>query len=501
MEGCLDFIMSNRIKRVIIGLIVIVAAMYTYHDVIRKADDSYPKYIFLFIGDGMGSAQIQLASDYLGTIEHPDTIKPEKLSFLQFPTTGMVTNYDTTSYIPDSASSGSAIASGKKIPTGAINYFKDKTFETIAEKLHEKRHYRVGIVSSVNVNHTTPADFYAHQASRKNDYEIGIELMKSQFDFFAGGGFRGGCKADGTKESLERLAKKAGYSVYKIENVPIPKERGTRKQILLSKKQDSQGVLPYVIDDKEQLGALKRFVKQGISCLKTNNQNGFFLMVEGGKIDWACHQNDTATCIQEVFELDKAVEEAVQFYNKHKKETLILVTADHETGGLSLGYSATGYSLYLEHLNNQKISYDQFYNQYVTRYRKEKTDFQEVLSEVEELFGLTTNPNKQQELGIHSVLTQSELEVLREAYMETLQFGKRKQSQMTEKEYTMHGANDPFTSQILRILANKSGVSWSTYGHSGICVPVFAIGNGQELFDGYYDNTEICKKLEKLTGI
>ena len=501
MLGGLDFVMSNQIKRVIVSLIVIVAAIYIYHNVSNMADDSYPKYIFLFIGDGMGSAQIQMVSDYLGTIEHPDTIKPEKLSFLKFPSTGMATNYDMTSYIPDSASSGSAIASGKKIPTGSINYVNDKSFETVAEKLYGKKHYKVGIISSVNINHTTPADFYAHQVSRKNDYDIGIELIKSQFDFFAGGGLRGKCGTDGTKESLEQLAKKAGYSVYEAGNESICKDRGTRKQILLSKKQDSQGALPYVMDDKEQLGALKGLVKQGISCLKTNREQGFFLMVEGGKIDWACHQNDTATCIQEILGLNEAVEEAVQFYNKHKKETLILVTADHETGGLSLGYSATGYSLYLEHLSNQKISYEQFYHQYVTKYRKENTDFQEVLSDVEELFGITTNSNKQQELGIHSVLTHSELKALEDAYIETLQIGTQKQSHMTEKEYTMHGTNDPFISQILRILANKSGVNWSTYGHSGVCVPVFAIGNGQELFDGYYDNTDICKKLEKLTGI
>lgn len=138
-----------------------------------EKESSYPKYIFLFIGDGMGNNQIQLASDYLGSIADADRIKPERLSFQVFPVCGTVTNYDAVSYIPDSASSGSGIASGRKIRTGTINYSKGKLYETMAEKFKRQKNYKIGIVSSVNINHTTPADFYAHQESRSMDYEIG----------------------------------------------------------------------------------------------------------------------------------------------------------------------------------------------------------------------------------------------------------------------------------------------------------------------------------------
>ena len=125
-----------------------------------------PKYIFLFIGDGMGTAQIQSARFYQGTVTNNGAITEAELSFTQFPEVGSVTTYDSTSFCPDSASTATSIASGKKTESGVINmcpWTRDVPYETIAEKLHKQKGYKVGIVSTVNIDHATPAAFYAHQ--------------------------------------------------------------------------------------------------------------------------------------------------------------------------------------------------------------------------------------------------------------------------------------------------------------------------------------------------
>jgi alkaline phosphatase len=125
--------------------------------------------------------------------------------------------------------------------------------------------------------------------------------------------------------------------------------------------------LPYSINKDIEKISLADFIKKGIEVL--DNKNGFFMMVEGGKIDWACHANDAATCIAETIAFDDAVKEAIKFYNSHKEETLIVVTGDHETGGMSLGFAGTGYSNSYSVLDAQKVSYEALQNK-VLEYKK-----------------------------------------------------------------------------------------------------------------------------------
>ena len=128
-------------------------------------------------------------------------------------------------------------------------------------------------------------------------------------------------------------------------------------------------------------------MEKGIEVL--DNDNGFFMMVEGGKIDWACHANDAASTISDTIALDNAVAKAVDFYNEHPDETLIIVTGDHETGGLTIGFAGTDYDTFLTNFENQKISYAKFDSDYVTAYKENKTDFDTVMADVTTLFGLT----------------------------------------------------------------------------------------------------------------
>ena len=191
-----------------------------------------PKYVFLFIGDGMSYPQFQAASDYLGALADDDYEKalpstkydtregavldgPVALSFMNFPVAGSAVTYDSCSFAPDSASTATSIATGKKTYSGMINVDESGAtpYETIAEKLHAQKGWKVGVISSVNLNHATPAAFYAHQASRNNYYEIGEELVNSGFEYFAGGGLKKVTGPDKDKTSLYDLAEAAGYKV------------------------------------------------------------------------------------------------------------------------------------------------------------------------------------------------------------------------------------------------------------------------------------------------
>ena len=178
-----------------------------------------PKYIFMFIGDGMSYPQIQATADYYSALNDTndndilDSIKV--LNFMNFPVAGSATTYDSTSFCPDSASTATSLSTGHKTYSGTINM--DETFtteyETIAEKLKEQNGYKIGVVTSVNLNHATPAAYYAHQASRGSYYEIGLEMVESDFDYFAGGALLKPDGADGNQKNIYEVAEDAGYNV------------------------------------------------------------------------------------------------------------------------------------------------------------------------------------------------------------------------------------------------------------------------------------------------
>ena len=484
----------------------------------EEAQDNAPKYVFLFIGDGMSYPQIQTTNYYLSAAaDDGDEIltSQSNLNMMQFPVAGSAQTYDSTSFCPDSASTATSIATGHKTYSGTINM--DETFqtpyETIAEKLKKQLGYKVGIISSVNLNHATPAAFYAHQASRNSYYEIGEELIASDFDYFAGGGLKKTTGNEGDKEDLYDLAAEAVYKVIKTkaEAEALTAEDG--KAIVIDETLADSDAMSYEMDLEEGEWGLADYVEKGIEVL--DNEDGFFMMVEGGKIDWACHANDAAATITDTIALDDAVGKAVEFYNAHPDETLILVTGDHETGGLTIGFAGTDYDTFLTNLSNQKISYAKFDSDYVAAYKENKTDFDTVMADVTELFGLqapaadaeeTANQADSADLHPESedtgslVMTEYEYNKLKAAYEETMS-RTGEEEEFGQEEYILYGSYEPLTVTITHILNNKSGISFSSYAHTGLPVEVLAMGAGQNAFEGYYDNTDIYNKLAALTGV
>lgn len=488
-----------------------------------------PKYVFLFIGDGMSYPQIQLTNYFVSanaakeagetvTVdgEQKSVLSSENnLTMMDFPVSGSAQTYDSTSFAPDSASTATSIATGNKTWSGSINVSTDftKEYETIAEKLKKQKDYKVGIITSVNMNHATPAAFYAHQESRNAYYDIGLELIESDFDYFAGGALLSPTGEDGKQEDLYSLSEKEGYTVVKTQKEAEALTPEDGKVIVVDENLADSDAMAYDMDLEEGQWALADYVDKGIEML--DNEEGFFMMVEGGKIDWACHANDAASTISDTIALDEAVAEAVEFYNEHPDETLILVTGDHETGGLTIGYAGTDYDTFLTNFNNQKISYAKFDSDYVSKYKEEKTDFDTVMKDITELFGLkaptaeageSTSQKDSADKHPESTddgsleMTQYEYDKLKDAYEMTMS-RTGEEEEFGQDEYVKYGSYEPLTVTITHILNNKSGINFGSYAHTGLPVEVFAMGAGQENFGGYYDNTDIYKKVASLTGV
>ena len=454
-----------------------------------------PKYIFLFIGDGMGTAQIQSARFYKGTVDNNGAVTEADLSFTSFPTVGSVTTYDSTSFCPDSASTATSIATGHKTESGVINmcpWTRDVPYETIAEKLHAQKGYKVGVISSVNIDHATPAAFYAHQNSRKNYYQIGVELANSGFEYFAGGEFQK-VNGDGTGPNNHEVAAQAGYNVVTTQAGAAALAAGAGKTLIIAENLADGKAMNYAMDAAAGEWQLTDYVKKGIELL--DNDKGFFLMTESGKIDWACHANDAGATVNDTLALADAVQVAIDFAKEHADKTLILVTGDHETGGLTIGYAGTDYDTYLDSLSSQTISYAQFDEQYVAAYKEKGTSFEDAMKDVEKLFGLKLSGAE----GDRLVLTDYEVQRLRSAY--ELAMSDASADDYTQEQYVLYGTYNPFSVTVTHILNNKSGVDFTSYSHTGLPVAVFAEGAGANAFVGYYDNTEIYQKMASLLNV
>lgn len=471
-----------------------------------------PKYVFLFIGDGMSYPQIQSTADYLGALEDEDYFKaqpslddnegaildgPQYLNFMNFEAAGSAITYDSNSFAPDSASTATSLSTGHKTYSGTINVDETgtKTYETITEKVHAQLGMKVGVITSVNLNHATPAAFYAHQASRSSYYNIGLELVNSGFEYFAGGGLLkpDGHDSENPSENLYKLAKEAGYKVAMTQAEAEAVTAADEKVLLVDEHLADSDAMAYELDRTEDMWSLADYVEKGIEVL--DNENGFFMMCEGGKIDWACHANDAASTIHDTVALADAIQVAIDFAKNHAEETLIIVTGDHETGGLTIGFAGTDYDTYLTLLEKQKISFAKYDSDYVASYKENKTSFEDVMKDIENLFGLKSSG----EAGDKLLLSEYEIEQLRLAYEKSV--NKTETGVDAQLEYVMYGTYEPLSVTITHILNNKSGVSFTSYSHTGLPVAVFADGVNAERFNGYYDNTEIFDKLADMLEI
>ncbi|MDY3867943.1 MAG: alkaline phosphatase [Pyramidobacter sp.] len=483
--------LKKHFSRFLNGLCVVLAAAS-----IAQAADA--KYVFLLIGDGMAMTQRSAAEIYQANRESAKgTPSVTHLAMNSLPAQGMSTTYAADSYIPDSASAGTAIATGNKTRDGMIAM--DTTgavpFKSIATLAHEKG-MKVGIVSSVSIEHATPAVFYANEPSRKNYYEISLQIPRSNFDYFAGGGFLKPNGKKGDQKSIYDVLKDSGYTVTTTKAAFDALKAGSdTKVVSVNPVLDASQALPYDLDEKDaaQGISLADFTAKGIELL--DNPNGFFMMVEGGKIDWTCHANDALASIRDTLAFDDAVKVALDFYKKHPEETLVIVTADHETGGLTIGFAGTQYTTNFNVLSSQKMSYDVF-DQTIAQWRKQQLPFEEAMKTVTECFGLSTDPKA----GVLA-LADYEIAELKAAYAESMKEADQRTDAKKAEYYLQFGGYEPFSISVTQTLNRHAGIGWTTYAHTGVPVPVSAIGFGHEAFNGYYDDCDIFTKMRTAMGL
>ena len=435
-----------------------------------------PKYIFYCIGDGMGLNQVNGTEMYLASLKGIYGV--ESLTFTKFPYVGMATTFSASSGVTDSAAAGTALATGHKTYNGAIGVSADTIpVQSIAVDA-KRRGYKVGITSSCSLDDATPSVFYSHQKSREYGYEIASDLLSSEFDFFAGSPFSNLTKRmDGSDApNLLPLMKGKGYNIVYGYKEYLAKAKDSEKVILLSNETEP---VPVRIDRKEGDISLKQITQSAIQTLSKNNKNGFFLMVEAGDIDRGGHANDAGTCFREVIDLNEAVNVAMEFYNKHSDETLIVVTADHETGGIVIGDGYTN----LQVLQYQKASKKTLSMMLAElRNNNKQVTWEQVKQLLSDNLGFWSKIKlkERQEKHIH------------DAYVRTFIDGDQ------SKDITLYQKDEKVSSAAIKVLNEIAAVGWTTGSHSAGYVPVFAIGQGAEEFVGKYDNTQIPAKIRKI---
>ncbi len=401
-----------RLTRFAAAIMAIAAAVTAVSCTDSDKKEEKAKYIFLFIGDGMGNSHVSVTESYL-------TYKAGKLGGGQlllttFPVFGTCTTQSADKRITDSSAAGTAIATGVKTNNSYLGVDPEgNEVESVSFSLQEEG-YKIGIISSVPINHATPASFFGHNISRSAYYELTKEIPESGFEYFASAGLLNYFGKDGKQQSSAEWLEENGYDVC-FGKAELAEAMENSERIVFCQEYN-RDVEPKNYDltgnKPETETTLAEMVQAGIDFL--GDEQPFFIMCEGGEIDWASHSDKTMPMVMTTIGFDEAIRKAYEFYLAHPDETLIVVTADHETGGVALGG------------------------------------------------------------GPHD---------------SDIKWG------LIEKAWNESGQSNNLGYDENRTLNDSAYIGWTTTGHTGGAVPVYAIGKGAEKFSGRIDNTDIKGKI------
>lgn len=406
------------------------------------------KNVIFLIGDGMGPSATTALRYWK---DNDKTVEMEKTEFdKHFVGKQMTYADDPDENITDSASAATAMSTGEKTYNAAIAVDNDESeLKTVLEAA-KARGKSTGLVATSELAHATPASFGAHDTSRKNMNEIANDYFdekidnKHKVDVLLGGGSGNFIRSD---RNLVDQFKDAGYSYVT-----------TKEQLLLNKNDNvlglfAKGGMPKMIDRDHDLPSLKDMTNSAIKRLD-KDKDGFFLMVEGSQIDWAEHDNDIVGTMSEMQDFEAAFKAAVQFAKKDK-HTLVVATADHATGGISIGANGK-------------------YNWFVDPIKafKRTPDF------LAEMIVSGADVDQTLQRYINLELTETEKTAVKEA-------AKTKNATKID-------------AAIEKIVDVRSNTGWTTTGHTGEDVNVYAYGPGKEKFAGLINNTDQAKKVFKI---
>jgi alkaline phosphatase len=405
--------------------------------------DEAPKNIIYMIGDGMGPA---FTTAYRYYHDDPSTVEIEPTVFDSI-LVGMAKTYpDDTTYVTDSAASATALSTGVKSYNGAIAVDTDKKpIKTMLEMAKDKG-MTTGLVATSQINHATPASFAAHNESRRNYDDIANDYIdnkvgeKLPVDLLLGGGVRYFERED---RNLVEEFKQQGYQ-YVTDFKQLPALQTLPALGLFADK-----AFPFALDENPT--RLQTMTNKALSLLQ-RQESGFFVMIEGSQIDWCGHANDIACAMAEMDDFSKSIELAKAYVDAHP-ETLLVVTADHSTGGLTMG--ARG------------------------QYRWDT----EVIKGVHK----TAWPLAMSLAQSHNML---------KTWDESVDWAltKEQSRQLAYAKLSEEPAKALYK-EVKDIINKKSLTGWTTKGHTAVDVQVFAYGKGSEKFVGSQNNTDIAKKL------
>lgn len=438
-------------KRHSIGVLILSSLLTTAcatttgnNDTANIQASKTPKNIIFLIGDGMGvehTTAYRYYTDNLATEEVETTIFDELL-------VGMASTYpDDDTVVTDSAASATALSSGVKSYNGAIGVDTHKQpLETVLEKA-KKQGKQTAIVVTSQINHATPASFIAHNEKRSNYDAIADNYLsnlidgKPIVDLMLGGGTKYYIRKD---RNLVEEFKQFGYQ-YSDDLQQLDKLTALPALGLFAPVG-----LPFAIDSGANPHRLEPMAKKALSLLSQHNDNGFFMMIEGSQIDWCAHANDVACAMGELDDFAATIKAARDFA-KQDGNTLVVVTADHSTGGLSVG----GYGQYIWkrdlvhqiHASVETLSKEMIKTNDVVATWNKYIDFALTDEESQKLLAASKQKDK----------------ALREA--------------------------------LLDVINHRTLTGWTSHGHTAGDVQIFAYGVGAEKFAGHLDNTDIAKNI------
>ena len=408
---------------------------------------SQPRNIIFFISDGCGPASFTMAREYVQSQGATQLATDQML-------VGSARTFASGRLITDSAASGTAYACGIKTYNGAIAM--DTTRQPVATLLEgaEERGMATGLVATSTITHATPAVFSAHVVNRADQAGIALQQMEQSIEVLLGGGAgyylpadQGGHRTDGRNLMTEAAAN--GSKVVR-----------SRDELMAVRTSPVLGLfavdhMSYEIDrDEDHQPSLAEMTAQAIELLD-DDPDGFFLMVEGSRIDHAAHGNDAAGHLHDILAFDKAIRVGLD-YARENGETLILSTSDHETGGMSVGTRVDG------------------------------------VSEYSWKPGQLTKVQHSLEYAADSLLGRVKWSTILEMYGI---------DDPTEEEVRM-GSNGTGSRRALAdIISKRARIGWTTGGHTAVDVNVYAFGPGSDLFQGHHDNTRIGIHLARLMNV
>lgn len=456
-------------------------------DVVVKAKDGKAKYVFYFIGDGMGMGHVGVTDAYMRLV-NPEA---PQILMMQFPVSSQVRTYSANNPITDSAAGGTALSTGSKTNNYSVGVDAEGNPVMSIASDFMKAGYKAGVTTTVALDDATPSAFYAHSVSRRDSKEIANQAIGSGLTFLGGSMFGATENSPEWTSKFTNSLQKDGYQI--VTGIDEFRSLTTPSKILMYAQNPDGHNSGYTIDSVANHSTVAHFTEAALHTLegavKADKAPGFFMMIEAGNIDWAGHATDGGTIIKEVLNMQEGLQIAYDFYQKHPDETLIVVTADHDTGGMALGRTDTrknSFKTSLAVADYQRISKDKFEDYCREMYGPGTTkgweDMKQFLSD---------------KLGYWNgvELSAEEEDALQNSFKKTFVDRDTKDTKTLYKDF------NKFAVTVFDLFNKKMGIGFTSNYHTGNMVPLYAIGVGSELFSRNLNNIDVPMLILKAAGL